>query len=232
MASQVSTTDPIPDGPAGGNQAPVPSEELIAGIQLLRAANLQTVRLQLALSRQERRSAMESLDRLADMDRELERFLVGLEPAAPALDEINRLVAMQKSALANEKVALMAEISGPRLSSARPLPSLTDAIGPPDEAPGPEPVKEEPPKIIAATADGAMRMPMLRAEPDGSRWTTFAAVTILLILAVAGGAAAWLAYAQPERAAELWQTGAAMLARLLATASDAVSDLVERLPLP
>ncbi|RJF85582.1 hypothetical protein [Sphingomonas cavernae] len=98
--------------------AGVSRTELVTGMQLLRAVNMQSVRLQLAVLRRDRRPAMESLDHLADMDRELEHFIEGIGPAgaaAPELREIAELVALQKRALADEKIALMAGISGAKL---------------------------------------------------------------------------------------------------------------------
>lgn len=233
MASQISMTTPPPIGPANGKPPPIPPEELIAGIQLLRAANLQTVRLQLAMFRQERRSAMESLDRLAEMDRELERFLAGLEPAAPALDAINRLVTAQKSALADEKIALMAEISGPKVAAkadrARALPCPADA--PPNPAiPAPEPPMEAepaPPKIMIASEDGVIAGPAI-AEGRGGRRRGVTIVLILLAILAVGGSGAWLAFTRPEQAAALSRQAAAMGQQAVA----AISDLLARLPLP
>lgn len=217
-------TTPPAAGPANGNPPPIPPEELIAGIQLLRAANLQTVRLQLAMFRQERRTAMESLDRLADMDRELERFLAGLEPAAPALADINHLVAVQKNALADEKIALMAEIKGPRVTpkaeEARPMPCPVNtppspAVVPPDP---PVEVKPPPPRILVASEEGAIAESVAEEYRAERRWGLTVFLILLTTLAVAGGAFGWLAYAQPEQAAALWQqavmAGSQFLAKL------------------
>lgn len=101
-----------------GATGAVSKAELVAGMQLLRAVNMQSVRLQLAVLRRDRRPAMESLDHLADMDRELEHFIEGIGPAGSAaaeLREITELVALQKRALADDKIALMAGISGAKL---------------------------------------------------------------------------------------------------------------------
>lgn len=124
------------DGAASG----VSRAELVAGMQLLRAVNMQSIRLQLAVLRRDRKPAMESLDHLADMDRELEHFIEGIGPAgaaAPELREIAELVALQKRALADEKIALMAGISGAKLggepvaqlpeAEPEPMPELTEA---------------------------------------------------------------------------------------------------------
>lgn len=95
--------------------------ELVAGMQLLRAVNMQSIRLQLAVLRHEQKPTIESLDSLADMDRELEHFIEGIGPAGLAVPELRgiaELVALQKRALANEKIALMAGISGPKLAGA------------------------------------------------------------------------------------------------------------------
>lgn len=108
----------IPDRGEGAANG-VSKAQLVAGMQLLRAVNMQSVRLQLAVLRRDRRPAMESLDHLADMDRELEQFIEGIGPAGlspPELREIADLVAYQKRALADEKIALMAGISGAKLN--------------------------------------------------------------------------------------------------------------------
>lgn len=240
MASQITMTSPTstgpgPDGtgPAGGEAATRtegahPASDLVAGIQLLRAANLQTVRLQLAMARQERRSAMESLDRLAEMDRELERCLDGFEPAGPGVDEIKRLVAAQKSALADEKIALMAEISGPRVASARPLhrPAQLHSADEPAAAPESlqnpdEPEEEEAPaKIIVASAQGPIEQ-SADTRAGRSTWKMALAIVMFAILIGAAATAGWLIHSQPALAAAMGREVAAT-----------VSSWIERLPLP
>lgn len=225
MASQIFTDPPSPTG-ATRAAPPMLPEDLAAGIQLLRAANLQTVRLQLAMFRQERRSAMESLDRLADIDRELERHLAAFEPAATELEEVRQLVAAQKSALANEKMALMAEISGPTVKRSRPLPSPTEDGTPAIHEQEPTPPPESPPKIIVASTQGPVDQRTER--PRRRRWATALVVFLLLALAVGGGAAGWLAYTQPALAADLWREASAALSSW----SIILSNWIDSLPLP
>jgi len=147
--------------------------QLIAGMQLLRAVSTQSVRLQLAMLKRGRRPTIESLDSLAAMDRELEHFIEGIGPdgfAAPELEEIAELVALQKTALANEKIALMAEISGPDVVSMHmPIPAHETA---PEPAPGPEPAYEP---------------AEYRASGVGAKIAAIAAMGVL----AGGGALAW-----------------------------------------
>jgi len=105
---------------AGG---PVSRADLVTGMQLLRAVNMQSIRLQLAMLRRDQQPAMESLDSLAAMDREIEHFIDGIGPtgfAAAELRDITELVTMQKRALAAEKLYLTAGISGPALRPSMP----------------------------------------------------------------------------------------------------------------
>lgn len=95
--------------------------ELAAGMQLLRGLAMQTTRLQVAMLRREQRPAIESLDQLRDIDRELEHFIETIGPrddASPELAMLSAMVARQKQALDTEKLALMSGVSG-RLSGAR-----------------------------------------------------------------------------------------------------------------
>ncbi|WOK37334.1 hypothetical protein [Sphingomonas sp. C3-2] len=95
---------------------PISREELVAGMQLMRAVSMQSTRFQLAVMRKEQRPALESLDRLGEMDRELEHFIEAIGGAAedmPELAPISDMVARQKQALDSEKLALMSGVSGP-----------------------------------------------------------------------------------------------------------------------
>lgn len=85
-------------------------------LQFLRASGLAQARLQLAVLAGNRRRALEQIERLIGIDRQLERIARG-EPA-PAADELAADLADQRLAIASEKLALTAEIRLPRLEPA------------------------------------------------------------------------------------------------------------------
>ncbi len=85
-----------------------------AGPQLdyLRASGLAQARLQVAVLSGNRRRALEQIDRLVAIDRELERIGQG-QPSAPCAD-----LARERLALASEKLALTSGVELPRLAPA------------------------------------------------------------------------------------------------------------------
>lgn len=85
-------------------------------LEWLRASALAQARLQLAVLSGNRRRALEQIDRLVGIDRQLERIARGENTPAPAalaaeLDD-------QRLAIASEKLALTSQISLPRLEPA------------------------------------------------------------------------------------------------------------------
>lgn len=94
-------------------------------MQLMRAACLQSTRLQLAMQRREAHPTMESLDSLAAIDREIEHFVNSIAPPDSGADsnvafddnnplrDLETLIALQKMSLATEKMALVSGNSGP-----------------------------------------------------------------------------------------------------------------------
>jgi hypothetical protein len=113
----------------------VSRQELARSMTLLRASNLNVVRLQLAMERQDKRQAMEALDGLVELDGEI-RELVGAMPAeAESLREMTRRIDDQRRAIASEKFVLAAGRAGPaQARNTNPVPVAEPAL-PPDEAP-------------------------------------------------------------------------------------------------
>ena len=92
---------------AGGTLVLRPEANPRAHLHFVRASGLAQARLQVAVLSGNRRRALEQIDRLVDIDRQLQR-LAGGE------DELTD----QRLALASEKLALTSEISLPRLEPA------------------------------------------------------------------------------------------------------------------
>lgn len=83
-----------------------------------RATALAQVRLQLAVLSGNRRRALEQIDRLVSLDKELERLADGTLAIAPPLEPLAEELADQRLAIAAEKLALTADIQLPRLEPA------------------------------------------------------------------------------------------------------------------
>ena len=87
-------------------------------LHYLRASGLAQARLQLAVLSGNRRRALEQLDRLVGIDRELERMAAGdAAPPSPAR-ELEAELTDQRLAIASEKLALTSVIELPRLEPA------------------------------------------------------------------------------------------------------------------
>jgi hypothetical protein len=82
----------------------------------MRASGLAQARLQLAVLAGNRRRALEQIDRLIGIDRQLERLARGEN--TPAAGAIETDLAEQRLAIASEKLALTSAIELPRLASA------------------------------------------------------------------------------------------------------------------
>ena len=89
-----------------------------ADLQYLRASGLAQARLQLAVLSGNRRRALEQIDRLVTIDRQLERLAEGGGAPAGGPDELAAELAEQRLAIASEKLALTSEIALPRLAPA------------------------------------------------------------------------------------------------------------------
>ena len=82
----------------------------------MRASGLAQARLQLAVLSGNRRRALEQIDRLIGIDRQLERLARGESTPAPSAIESD--LAEQRLAIASEKLALTSAIELPRLAPA------------------------------------------------------------------------------------------------------------------
>jgi hypothetical protein len=88
------------------------------GLQYVRASALAQARLQLAILGGNRRRALREIDRLVEIDRELARIAGPDQPAARTSlsgAELEAYLARQQSAIASEKLALVAGVEFPRL---------------------------------------------------------------------------------------------------------------------
>jgi hypothetical protein len=95
---------------------PAPTQPQRLDLQFLRASGLAQARLQLAVLSGNRRRALEQIDRLIGIDRQLERLAKGESALAP--EAIEGDLADQRLAIASEKLALTSAIDLPRLEPA------------------------------------------------------------------------------------------------------------------
>ena len=87
-------------------------------LQFLRASALAQTRLQLAVLSGNRRRALEQIDRLVAIDKQLERVVEGRTGPVPDPQHLAGDLADQRLAIASEKLALTSQISLPRLEPA------------------------------------------------------------------------------------------------------------------
>jgi hypothetical protein len=99
---------------AGGTFLLRPEPNRRLDLQFLRASGLAQARLQVAVLSGNRRRALEQIDRLVAIDRQLERLADGASEAQDLAADL----ADQRLALASEKLALTPEITMPRLEPA------------------------------------------------------------------------------------------------------------------
>lgn len=95
-------------------------------LDYVRASGLAQARLQVAVLSGNRRRALEQIDRLVAIDKELERIGQGVSPA-PCAD-----LAGERLALAGEKLALTSGVEMPRLAPAFGA-GMGDALAPDEE---------------------------------------------------------------------------------------------------
>lgn len=96
---------------------PVSGTDLAKGLLLLRASNMNVIRLQLAMERSDRRIAMEALDGLVALDREIRGFMEEMPPPDPEFSAMARRIDDQKMAIASEKLIFAAGRRGPAIAS-------------------------------------------------------------------------------------------------------------------
>ena len=87
-------------------------------LQFLRASGLAQARLQLAVLSGNRRRALEQIDRLVMIDKQLERVSEGLVAIAPPAEVLEDELDRERLAIASEKLALTAGVELPRLEPA------------------------------------------------------------------------------------------------------------------
>jgi hypothetical protein len=87
-------------------------------LHYVRATALAQVRLQLAVLSGNRRRALEQIDRLVSLDKELERLSNGTLAIAPPLEPLADELADERLAIAAEKLALTSGTHLPRLEPA------------------------------------------------------------------------------------------------------------------
>jgi hypothetical protein len=101
-----------------GGFAPAPRADL-AGLQYLRASGLAQARLQLAVLSGNRRRALREIDRLVEIDRQLENLANSgtADENLVSTEGLEAHLASQKHAIAGEKLALAAAVTLPTLPS-------------------------------------------------------------------------------------------------------------------
>jgi len=99
---------------SGGTFLLRPEPNRRTDLQFLRASGLAQARLQVAVLSGNRGRALEQIDRLVAIDKQLERLADGAAEA----DDLAGDLADQRLALASEKLALTSEITMPRLEPA------------------------------------------------------------------------------------------------------------------
>jgi hypothetical protein len=96
--------------PAGPQQVTaIGSDELAEGLMLVRASTLKMIRLQLAMERDDRRVALETVDDLVALDRRLRDYLASV-PAADEQILFRRELEADRERLNQEKLTLAAEV--------------------------------------------------------------------------------------------------------------------------
>jgi hypothetical protein len=177
--------------------------DLARSMLLLRASNMNVMRLQLAMERRDRRQALEALDDLVAIDSEI-RGLVEDMPINGTLGEMARRLDDQKAVLASEKLIFAAGKTGPALApkaeiAPAPLPTLEAEAVRSLKLPS-QPDGETAPEWIPA---------YLMEEEKTSRKGRFALMALGALLLIPGGAAAvhflgLVSLAPVEAAARLW----------------------------
>lgn len=157
-----------------GSISPYPVEDqrtLQTGLELARASHLTMLRLQLALHKSNRRTAMQALDDLLDIDAEMER-LVAMQQAAPMEPSdgaaLFGFIGSQKEAIAAEKHVLT---GGDWRTGGEPM-----AVPPIDDDPTIEADFPAQPTGSDGEAEGI-------ASPGTRRWVYAVAIAIVMIAA-------------------------------------------------
>lgn len=154
----------------GWSDQPASVTDLARGLMLLRASNMNVIRLQLAMERSDRRTAMEALDGLVALDREIGGFIG--EPPDPELSAMARRLDGQKTVIASEKLIFAAGKRGPTIAPGSRVPS----------PPAPAEVEPGPEEIAAYAAPYIEEYPNEEAAPRRA-WRVLG-LAVLLIVAI------------------------------------------------
>jgi hypothetical protein len=98
-------------------------------LDVIRASGLAQARLQLAVLSGNRHRALEQIDRLVTLDKELERIAEGTVGIAPPPDKMASALVDERLAIASEKLALASVVHLPRLEPAFGA-GMGEALGP------------------------------------------------------------------------------------------------------
>ncbi|SMF78513.1 hypothetical protein [Allosphingosinicella indica] len=153
--------------------------DLARGMTLLRASNMNVMRLQLAMEKRDRRETMAAMDDLVGLDRELSHFVASI-PATPPADSgrMSRWVDEQKKAVVADRLVLARGKSGPALRTGADL-------EPPLELGRDQVIAAEPVR------------PLEQAEPELSSWVPRFLFALLLLTLAAGAIAFALGLLDP-----------------------------------
>jgi hypothetical protein len=89
---------------------------LAQGLLLVRASALNVVRLQLAMERRDRPVALQTVDELMLLDRQISDFVGGLSASSDDVAAGSRALEHQRRAVVVEKFVLAADARGPRIA--------------------------------------------------------------------------------------------------------------------
>jgi hypothetical protein len=112
---EVATYPAVADGNPFHHKPAAPAR---LDLHYLRASGLAQARLQLAVLSGNRRRALEQIDRLVMIDKQLERVSEGLVAIAPPSEALDDELDRERLAIASEKLALTSGIELPRLEPA------------------------------------------------------------------------------------------------------------------
>jgi len=106
----------FPSAAETGGRAAIGTEALARGLLLVRASALNIVRLQLAMERRDRPVALQTVDELMSLDRQISDLVGGLPDASDDVTTGSRALEHQRRAVVVEKFALAAGTLGPRIA--------------------------------------------------------------------------------------------------------------------
>ena len=104
MPNELAATAAAPQG----RRTSVGADDLARGLLLVRASAIKVVRFQLAMERQDRRLALQTVDDLVLLDRKIENFLSDMPSVGDGVSALERELEAQRQALAREKFTLAA----------------------------------------------------------------------------------------------------------------------------